>query len=40
MHPSRAASGFVPKVNTPTGLVEAILTAVDGGTDVSSAIAV
>ena len=34
------ASGFVLKVNAPTELVEAIRTAVDGGTYVSSAIAV
>ena len=33
------ASGFVLKVNTPTELVEAIRTVVDGGTYVSSAIA-
>ena len=34
------ASGFVLKVNTPTELVEAIRTVVDGGIYVSSAIAV
>ena len=34
------ASGFVLKVNAPTELVEAIRTVVDGGTYVSSAIAV
>ena len=34
------ASGFVLKFNAPTELVEAIRTVVDGGTYVSSAIAV